>query len=104
MASSGDPNELHAAVAVLGGAGLALLLSMRSICRLMRRRERETGRKFTDAEIDSLIELAGTIPALRAEIEDMKRTLRSVQDIERKLNQTLARSRRLQATDGLIDD
>ncbi len=99
MTVSGDPDgEARVAAVLLGGSALAVMLGLRSICRLLRRRETLTGRKLTEAEVDKLLEVADLVPVLREEIATVKRTL---PELERKIDEVLARGKRFRITDRL---
>ena len=98
MTVSGDPNEATAAAVVLSASALAVMLGLRSICRLLLRREEVTGRRLTQAEVEKLLEIADLVPVLREEIAEIKRTL---PDLTSKIDEVLARGKRFRITDRL---
>ena len=97
MAAPGDPSEFGIAALVLGASGLALVMSLRSIGRLLSDRARSTGRQITDAEIDAILAAASAAPALIERLAEVERTLPAI--LER-LDDIAAQCRRRRITDG----
>jgi hypothetical protein len=89
-------DERGTALVLLGGTGLALMLTLKGLCALVQRREALTGRPITRAEYDSIMEAVRLIPALQAEVAGIKQTLPALCD---KLDDLIARSTRRRATD-----
>jgi hypothetical protein len=85
----GGGDEWRTALALLGGGGMALVLSLKSICGLLQRREQETGRALTADEVDSLLAVASAHPVLANQVRGMRRDLDSLTD---KLDELLRRS------------
>jgi hypothetical protein len=89
-------DERGTALVLLGGTGLALMLTLKGICALLQRREALTGRPITRVEYDAIMEAVQIIPALKAEVAGIKATLPALCD---KLDDLIARSNRRRATD-----
>jgi DNA transposition AAA+ family ATPase len=95
MAAQGD--ELGAALVLLGGGGLALVLSLKTICAFLRRREVDTGRRISAEEFDALMATVQLVPALEERMAGVERT---VEGLAETLEELLRRARQRRATDG----
>jgi hypothetical protein len=91
-----DPDEWRAALVLLGGTGVALIMALRTICGLFRAREQETGRRMTDAEIECVLAAASALPGLVARLSAVERTLPTIADA---LDDLVFLSRQRPATD-----
>jgi hypothetical protein len=96
VATPGSGDELGAALVLLGASGVALAMALRGICAIFQRRERDTGRRLSADEVESLLTVAAAHPVLADQVRGMRGDL---DDLTDKLDELLRRSRRRPATD-----